>query len=208
MSGGLRSAILLASLVLASCSTTQHIPEEQYYRLPEPLAHEAQDLDPAVLGLSPWTIAAFDAGGLYGGRAVVYAQAHEPLRLQRYHYKFWVKPPPELARDHLLAMLRLRDIQQTTLQGDRPAADQGHIDGRIVRFEQWLEGGRAEAIVQMELQYTFPSDAAPRLVRRYDVRRSAASTDLDQTAIAFAAALTEIYRAFLHQLALRLTESN
>jgi hypothetical protein len=87
--------MLLLSLVVAACAPTGPVSEGRFCHLYP--AHPRKALSKAVLA-GGLTVDYGQADPLRSGRAVLYGDHRQLLRLKRYRYEFWVDQPPRMVR--------------------------------------------------------------------------------------------------------------
>ena len=167
----LRMSLLLFGLAtLLACGGTPH--KDSFYRLPVVETDEAQTAisDGPVIYIPP-----FDADGLHGERALVYAH-DDGVSLEQYTYHYWADSPRLLLQQALAARVRGTRRVVTT-----PSAEASYtLRGRIVRLEVQDAGKGATAEVSLEFELS-PVDTDVPVFSR-SVRRSVALGDEDISA--------------------------
>jgi len=155
---------LLLSLVLTACMVQPPVPEDRFYRLAE--ARPGVSLEVAALD-GVLAVQAFAADGLHSERAMLYSTDPGQRRLQQYHYQFWLDAPPLLVQDYLAEYFRKAGIAGRVIEGYSSSSGAFHLSGRLKRFEQLLDGGRARVIAVLELRLERPGAPEPLLDKEY-----------------------------------------
>jgi ABC-type uncharacterized transport system auxiliary subunit len=189
---------LLLILFLAACGSVEPAPEEQYYRLPA----AAVSTDGAASALDgTLVVGGIEHGGIYGERAILYSNASQPAKLQRYHYHTWVDSPPRLIQDHLAVYMRN--------VGAAPKAliDKGVVDwryrlyGKLRRFERVMEGFGSKAVVELEFRLQKRGQDSYLLTKDYSAEVAVDDDSVNDAVEAFGAALGEIYQQLATDMA-------
>lgn len=184
---------IVAALTAACVGRQATVPEDVYYRLPDP--RPAEDLSrPLVRG--QLSVSRIETRGLHQERALLYADANHPNELRRYHYHHWTDTPGRVVQQHLIAYMRAVGAAGSVTRHEPGMAADAAVSGRLLRFERVLDGG-AGVVVAVELSYREPPSDAARLSREYTVRRRARDRTMAATVETFGAALQEVYRQFL-----------
>ncbi len=189
---------LLLSLGLVACGSVDPAPEDQYYRLPAVTVSEAAA--PAALD-GTLVIGGIEHGGVYGERAILYSNASQPAKLQRYHYHTWADSPPHLIQDHLAVYMRNAGVASNTL------IDKGVVDwnymlyGKLRRFERVIGGFGSKAVVELEFRLQKRGDDRYLLTKDYSAEVAVGDDSVNDAVEAFGAALGEIYRQLADDMA-------
>ncbi len=181
---------LLLSLALVACGSVDPAPEDQYYRLPAAAVTEqaSSALDGTLV------VGSIEHGGIYGERAILYSNASQPAKLQRYHYHTWADSPPRLIQDHLAVYLRNAGVASNAL------IDKGVVDwnymlyGKLRRFERVMGGFGSKAVVELEFRLQKRGGDSYLLTKDYSAEVTVEDDSVNDTVEAFGAALAEIYR--------------
>lgn len=192
---GNRIHCLALAMVLAGCVGAGSVPEQRFYRLPDP---EPAPLTTPLI-TAPLGIPRLQANGLYHERAILHYLPARPLDLRPYHYHFWNDSPTLLIRDHLADYLQAAGAAKQVV----PYQDEGRaklqLRGRLIRFER--EVSHERIAVHVELEFTLDEGREQILpARRYDVQLPVADRTLHTTIETFGEALETIYRQLLEDL--------
>lgn len=193
-----RLVLPVLALAMAACSVTQPLPEDHYYRLPQPKVGQALDqpLIRGTLGVAPLT-----ARGLYQERAILYTDARSPLELHLYHYHFWDESPGHLIQEHMVNYLKAVRIADKVVRYEPGEDADTVVSGYIDRFERLVGGKRDRVAVAVEIQYggTDPL-SAPTWDKTYAVTLPVDHGNMEGVAMAFGRALDRICREFIGDL--------
>ena len=189
------------------CGHAPTVPSDTFYRLPSsPSAPAPGQSGSGARTKLPWVglvaVEPLRADGVHRERALVYSEDVGALSLSRYHYHFWVDPPPALLRDYLARRLRAAAPTATVLpeSGTRPDIS---IGGRVRRFDH-LRGsvpGGEQAVVDLELRVQEAGARLPALVRDYTARAPVRGGGMIVVVEAFGAAVERIVSDFLSDAA-------
>lgn len=177
---------LVMLFMLAGC-TTMPVPEDHFYRLPDPrVTAGARALEGTL------AVQRLRTDGVYAQRPLLHCSDIDSVEVHQYHYHYWTDSPPRLLQDHLVAYLRGSGIASTTLADGTGIRADYVLSGRIRRFEQLQQGGKASALVELELALQERSGSI-LLVKDYRAEFRAANNSLPATVTAFDQALQQIY---------------
>lgn len=193
-----RLIALAMLLALAACSVPT-VPDFTYYRLPRPQPLDALD---APLFKVPAVVDAFNADGLYGDQALIYAVDAGAQQLRQYHYQLWTDPPTRSLQRRLIEQLREAKLSaQVTdeLPASQPAV---HISGIILRLDRVPQDTGFRAVVGLKLRADGP-DGTPLLDEYYRADKPAAGNDVKSTVDAYGAAVDEVFAKFYADLRVR-----
>ncbi len=189
---------LLLSLALVACGSVDPAPEDQYYRLPAVAVSEKAATSSLEGTLA---IGSIEHGGVYGERAILYSNASQPAKLQRYHYHTWADSPPRLIQDHLAVYMRNASVASNTL------IDKGVVDwnymlyGKLRRFERVMGGLGSKAVVELEFRLQKRGDDRYLLTKDYSAEVAVDDDSVNDAVEAFGAALGEIYQQLAADMA-------
>ncbi len=177
----------LALLLLAGCGLQPPLPEDRFYRLAPREAGPAAA--PAAL---PGVLVVERplAEGVYGERAILYSEDPGRRVLRQHHYSFWLKSPPRLVQDFLVAELRRLGAARRVVDGGVEAAGAYHLSARLLRFERLMEP--LGVAVAAEFMLTPPERFEPAWVRRYTETRAVAEKGMTAAVAGFEAALAAV----------------
>jgi len=177
--------IVLSQWMLA-CSSLPPVPVNRYYHLPVPDTKSVSSdkaLYKSILVRRPVV------SGIYNERAILNVMATRPLELHRYHYHMWSQAPAMLVHDNVARFMRVSGVASTvSRQGSGSKADL-IISSRILRFEQIKLATESHALVHME--FSIHSNGKT-LLREYEAKVKAASTDIHALVEAFGSALDQV----------------
>ena len=188
---------LLLSLVLVACGSVDPAPEDQYYRLPAAAVTEqaSSALDGTLV------IGSIEHGGIYGERAILYSNASQPAKLQRYHYHTWADSPPRLIQDHLAVYMRNAGVVPNALI-DKGVVDWNYmLHGKLRRFERVMGGFGSKAVVELEFRLRKRGGDSYLLTKDYSAEATVEDDSVNDAVEAFGAALAEIYRQLAADMA-------
>jgi ABC-type uncharacterized transport system auxiliary subunit len=184
-------------LVLAGCGTSQPVPEDRFYQLELDLA----SVNPAAAVIhGGLKVERVESDPLRNGRAVLYRDAGKPLELQRYHYEYWVDKPPRMIRQALVQYLRHSGVADSVYDGKQPGAAEYRLQTRLLQFEQVLDAGRPQVVV--ELEASLYANRAGGIIWNSTYRQQQESTarHMHATAQAMRSALEKVFRSALEDL--------
>ena len=184
-------------LLLGACfGGGESVPQDQFYRL-SAASCTGERLTPIANVLA---VSALQSDVLHRERPILYSQADEPLKLQRYHYHHWTNVPSKLIQDHLVDYLRSCGIAKHVIRyGDQAKID-AEVGGQIKRFERVLGKSGTTVVVQLELFYQ-TRGKSPRLYQHvYEHQLDVGNGSMHATALAFSQALQAIYADFIRDL--------
>lgn len=191
------SAVALTVLLGGCIPQVPEVPEDRFYRLGEPTVPAdltAPRFERTVIVARPVT------DGLHTERAILYAEADEPLRILRHNYDLWADSPPVLIQAHLVDFLRRAGVAERVVRSESAVQRGLLIEPRLERFERIL-GSDGGAVV-VALEFMVRDDREP-LIAGYQVRRPVRDDGVYAAVEAFEAALVEIYSRLLRDLAAR-----
>lgn len=189
--GYLGLAALLMVALTACSNRVAELPEDRFYRLPEPTPVAAA---PRFAGTLAVALPASD--GLHNERAMLYAQHDRLLEIRRYHYFFWVQTPPRLVQEHLAEYLRRARVAEPVVLADGKVGSGLRLESRLIRFERIVGGTVPQVMVELELALRDGADARRH---RYRVLLPAQDGSVYASVEAFGQALEAIYARFLQE---------
>ena len=195
MNGRLCWLVLLPALWLSGCGSAGVVPEDRFYRLADPAADKAA---PRPV-LEKVLVAPFRGPAIYRERAILHADAAEPLRLRRHHYHFWADPPPVLLSRQLA-----RYLEDTGLAGQARVGEgdaRYRIRGVLSHFEQVYRPGGVSVQVAMRLTLEDRVTGKTLYSESFEEARDAAGGQVYDTVESFSDAVAAIYQRFGERLA-------
>lgn len=191
-----RIAVFVGLAALTACSAPV-VPDFTYYRLPRP--------QPLPSVPAPWfrgalVVELFNANGIYGDQALVYALDPGAQQVRQYHYQMWTDSPPHILQRRLIEQLRNAGVSPQVTDEMPASAQAVRIRGTILRFDRvpTADGGY-QAVLALRLRVD-AGNGTPLLEEYYRADRAAAGTELKSTVDAYGAALDEIFAKFLEDL--------
>lgn len=133
--------LVLATALLAGCSSIGPAPDEVFYRLPAAQVEAGEKKLPGVLLIDDWR-----AGDLHAGGNLLYSKDAGGISLQQYHYDLWADRPTELIADFAQDWLTRRGIADLVLSESSGATGDWRLIGELRRFEQ-LNGAKTPTVV-------------------------------------------------------------
>jgi ABC-type uncharacterized transport system auxiliary subunit len=191
------ATLLLACVLLASCSAPPALPDFRYYRLAPPTAVEA--LAEPVLD-APLVINNVQADGVHGERPILYATDHDSLRILQYHYQLWNDPPPALVLRRALHLFAQRKLAPMVTERLDPRVSAYRLSTRLFRFEVIRLGVNREVVVGMQMRVDRDGEQYPVLEKRIELRREASGESLEQGTRALSEALDQALIDFALEL--------
>ncbi len=182
---------VLVGLFLVSCVGPKVVPEDRYYRLPEPKASKAGPL----LFSGTIGVARLKTAGLLNERSILYTEKSRPLELRRSHYHHWQEAPATLIQKNLFAYLKNVGVAEDVVFYDPGMRADQVVSGRLLTFERQQNGFTVQAAVGMEL-------AVSGKGKIYKAVAAAKNDSMAATAQAFGEALGMIYAEFLKDVSI------
>lgn len=184
------AVIVVAAVLVASCSAPAPLPNDRFYRLADaPSSASAAVIEGTLaIGLPR-------ASGIRRQRAILYSEDANHLELQRYHYHHWEAPPPQLVQQRLID--RMRGMADAVVEGPALGADY-RIDSKIHRFDREVDGQSARAVVAVEFSVVSVHDEdQPVYEIQLMAKVPASNPSMTATAEAFTLAVDQVVTDFL-----------
>lgn len=185
--------LLTPLLVLAGCAQPK-LPQENYYRL-----MVAEPADGSVILDGFLVVEPFIGNGLTSERALLYSASDAPLRVQQYHYHYWIDPPPQMIQDQVVAYLRSGGYAAKVVTPEMRLLPDYALTGRIKRLERIVDGSRFVAVMELEIGLSNAHDNSLILLKTY-VAEEPAGKDMISTVEAFNRGITKILEKFVADL--------
>lgn len=185
-------------LFINGCVNQPAVPQDRFYRLPK-----VQPGAPLENKLINGTVSVdqLDAEGIYRERPLLYVDAQRPLEVLQYHYRHWIKIPPQLIQDSLVDYLReanLADSVERYARGRRPAL---LITGRLQKFERLVQTSGAVAVVEIEIEIRKQTrQGTVKITKTYKSQKPAQGPSIHDSVAAFGQVLQQIYDDVLGDL--------
>ncbi len=190
-------------LLIGACSSAPPVPEDRYYRLPDP--NPAAQIP--LLKEGSIFVERFLADGIYQDRAIAYSKQSSPDVVLQHHYSFWLDSPSKMLQVQLETYLRKEHA--AALVTDVPWAHAGlSIYGRIRRLDRVLGPGSAEVRVALEFNVRQGGRDEPLLVKEYKASAKAADRSVQSSVAAFGTALSDIYSRLVKDIRGRLDQAS
>ena len=186
----LASVLLAPLLVLAGCSQPK-LPQENYYRfvVSKPAGGEVV-LDGSLM------VESFIGNGLTSERALLYSTSEAPLKVQQYHYHYWIDPPPQMIQDQVVTYLRSSNYAARVVTADMRLLPDYVLTGRIKRLERIVDGSQFKAVMELEVGLSKARDNSLILLETYMAEESAGE-GMANTVEAFNRGITKILKKFV-----------
>ena len=189
-----RLATILTVLVLAGCAQAP-VPADRFYRLvPGPTVRPVAAPLPGNL-----IVERFQADGLAGERALVYARADAPHELFQYRYRLWADPPTRMLQEITAGALRGAGVAEMVATPESRARADWTLSAKIKRLEQ-LVGAGSRVAMTVEFTVSRSADGALLLARDYAVEAPAADESVSGAVGALSGALEEILTRLIGDL--------
>ena len=190
-------AFLIGSGLVAGCQSVPPAPTDRYYRLADAPADAVAERQ--------WTggsieIRELRADGPYLDRAIVFTHEGRTTQLESYSYAYWIYAPPRLIQQHMIVRFRQNRLAPAIVDDHRGPEPAFVVSGRIVRFEQTLAPGAAQADVELELEIASAGQGRPLLRKTYRAVEPATDKSMDAFVQSMGRALDRIYAAFVNDL--------
>ncbi|GIX36017.1 MAG: hypothetical protein KatS3mg126_1796 [Lysobacteraceae bacterium] len=189
---------LLLAVLLTGCASAPGLPETTYFRLPP-----VQAPAPAAAPLdAPLVVEVFEADGLYGESALLYALDADGARLRAYHYQRWVDPPPRMLQRRLIEALQAAGAAPLVTGRLPPHERQYRLRVRIDALERLPRGEERWAVrVGLHARLDDSDGSRPLLERAYRHERDSAGPRVRDTVAAMGAAIDAIFAELASDLA-------
>ncbi len=187
-----RYLLLPLALLLAACGSPAPVPEDHFYRLPEPSAEVQGSLNAEVILVEP-----FSVSGLVRERPIIFMQSADSVELERYHYHLWYESPGYMLQQHLADYLRSAGLADSVTTSRNVPPDVV-ISGELYEFMHIRDSdGGGEVIVKLELMLRHRHDRDVHWQALYNEQEAVKGNDMNAVAAAFGRALDRIYQDFL-----------
>jgi ABC-type uncharacterized transport system auxiliary subunit len=174
-------------------------PVDHHYRLAveSPPALEVPPLEGRL------EVARLRAESIAQGRQIAYRSTDRPNEIRLYAYHHWVDPLPLMIQGVLGQTLREAGVaDEVSIPAFRLDRDYV-LYGRIVAFEQVLEGATSRGQVEIELSLVREADESLLLQRTYREEIGAASQDINDTVRALSLGLSRVIERLSNDLGAR-----
>ncbi len=186
--------VLLAPLfVVAGCAQPK-LPQENYYRLAVADPAGGEKVLNGSLVVEP-----FIGNGLTSERSLLYSTSNAPLKVQQYHYHYWIDPPPRMIQDQVVSYLRSGGTAAKVVTPEMRLLPDYALTGRIKRLERIVNGAQFKAVVELEIGLSDTRDSSLVLLETY-VAEEPAGKDMASTVEAFNRGVAKILERFVADL--------
>ncbi|MDR3438427.1 ABC-type transport auxiliary lipoprotein family protein [Telmatospirillum sp.] len=192
----LRGVVIAGLLLSLGACVGGGAPPDNFYRVTLP----ASTVLPAPLLPGVVEVGRFTAEGMTGERAMLYSYRDTPDQVQRYGYQLWTDPPPVLLQNQLVLLLRAGGVAPTVVTADLHVPPDFLIEGRLRRFEQ-IVGPPSAVRVDMDIGVVRLHGGELLHLASYRVEKPVTSDKPADAVEAYQAALSEIFRRFIADLA-------
>jgi cholesterol transport system auxiliary component len=190
---------LLSLVVVALCwsgCASGPPPRDHFYRLE--VAKPPASGEPRIRGTLE--VERMQVEALSQGRRILYRSEDRPGEVAQYAYHQWSDPPSLMLRDRLVDYLRAAGVAKAvTTPAFRVTAD-FVASGRILRFEQLIEGNGSRVVVELELVLTRTNGRELVFLGDYHEERAAGSIGVSDAVQAFEEAVAAIFARFVADL--------
>lgn len=189
--------VTLAAVTMSGCgSTADAPPQDSFYRLDVPVpavSRSSSVLDGSLV------VKRFTADGTIGQRPLVYAEADSRHALHQYNYHFWADPPPRMAQELTVDVLRAARVADPVVTPDVRISPDYELTGKIKLLEH-LRGEQSSVIVGLEFALHRLRDGELMLIESYVVEQPAADASVTEATRAMNQALAEIFSRLVGDL--------
>ncbi|GJM09022.1 MAG: hypothetical protein DHS20C11_12980 [Lysobacteraceae bacterium] len=193
------SVLLLA---VSACGTSGgKVPEDRFYRLPEPAMQQTVSRVADILIVKP--VEPLDAL-----RAQTVTRTDRSgIALEHYKHHRWASPPARLVQAHLVANLRRSGLADTVVDKPVLGSDQLTLRLQLERFERVIDGQLRSAAVTVRAELSNAAGKAPLGTERFSAEVSASSVEMENTIVAFGKALDQVSAELVSWIAQESTSS-
>lgn len=180
----------ILAVLLAACAQPP-LAQDTFYRLQ--VAPPSAPLERPTL---PGTLQVprFAADGLMAGRAIVFSEAADPLRVEAYHYHFWLEPPGVMLRDELVSYLRAAGVAERVVTPELRLEPDFVLSVRIKRIEQ-VRGAAPRVVAVLDVGLNSRKEDRLLLLKTYRVETEATDNSVGAAVAALNGAMATIYAA-------------
>lgn len=193
------SVLLLA---VSACGTSGgKVPEDRFYRLPDPAMQQTVSRVADILIVKP--VEPLDAL-----RAQTVTRTDRSgIALEHYKHHRWASPPARLVQAHLVANLRRSGLADTVVDKPVLGSDQLTLRLQLERFERVIDGQLRSAAVTVRAELSNAAGKAPLGTERFSAEVSASSVEMENTIVAFGKALDRVSAELVSWIAQESTSS-
>jgi len=183
-----RSVVGILAVLLAACAQPP-VAQDTFYRL--------QVAPPAVALATPrlpgtLQVPRFAADGLMAGRPLVFSEAADPLKVEAYHYHFWIEPPGVMLRDELVGYLRAAGVARQVVTPELRLEPDFVLSARIRRIEQ-VRGAAPKVVVVLDVALNSRQEDRLLLLKTYRVETEAADNSVGAAVAALNGAMATVW---------------
>jgi ABC-type uncharacterized transport system auxiliary subunit len=185
---------ILGIVILPACGALKPLPSDRFYQLD--VNHLGANTSTAPWTAEPVRVGKFQANGVHRERAIVRSESGQ-FAVQQQRYDLWVDSPERMLQIELVSYLRAANVAPvvTTSNVHRSGYE---ISGRILRFDQVVDGDRTSIAVVLSLELAaLKSPSMVVLAREYEEISSTGNGDIEASVAAISAAIETIFRRFV-----------
>jgi len=184
----------LVLVLLTACGSPGPVPEDHFYRLPDPSAEVQGSLNAEVILVEP-----FSVSGLVRERPIMFMQSAGSVELERYNYHLWYESPGYMLQQHLADYLRSAGLADNVTTSRNLPPDIV-ISGELYEFMHVRDSNdNGEVIVKLELMLRNRHDREELWQSLYNEQEAVNGNDMNAVVAAFGRALDRIYQDFLER---------
>jgi ABC-type uncharacterized transport system auxiliary subunit len=183
---------------LYACSKGSTIPEDRFYRLPEPVA-VANIIELTAGGIF---VQRFLAEGLYRERPILTVSDSQGIEVEQYDYHLWIDTPTRLLRDQLIAYLNKAQVAKYVVDTTDMDSDL-RIHGKLLRFE--IDEYNGQVTIKIQFRVEHRDQNSPVLLKEYEESMSVSNEDMRTIIQVYGNVLNSIFGKFLTDLSTALS---
>ncbi|MCP4186220.1 MAG: hypothetical protein GY763_01315 [Gammaproteobacteria bacterium] len=187
----------LAIVLLASCATSNPVPQNNFYRLTElqPTKIKQNSQLPGVL-----LVERVKAFGILRERPLLYSFEKSPEAVKQHHYHHWVDAPTSLIREQISTYLRRANIAADIVTETRNQQPNYRLRAELKQFERrLLDNGEVEILVVLRIEVISKDNTQSK---NYAIKRRHQSNSVLASVREINSALAEIYTAMVENIIL------
>ena len=192
----------LLLLTVSACGTSGgKVPEDRFYRLPQPAMQQSVDRVADVLIVKP--VEPLDALRAH----TLTRTDRSGIALEHYKHHRWASPPARLVQAHLVANLRSSGLADTVVDKPVLGSDQLTLRLQLERFERVIDSESRAAAVTVRAELSNAAGKAPLGTESFSAEVSANGVDMENTIVAFGKALDQVSAELVSWIARESTSS-
>ncbi len=188
---------LSTTLLLSACfGGGSSIPDDHYYRLPEPVGEKLPN--PILNGTL--SIKKIITHGIYGERSLIYTDKNNNIKLNRYHYHHWEKSPSTLIQDNLVQYLKTIGIAHQVIAYNQNTNPDYLLEAELITLHRDMSSNGIIANISIDIRIYNKSNNSIYINKRYHSKLLAKSDKLIDTIQAYSDGLHNIYDELISDL--------